>query len=165
MPWTCQCSYTNGDQARFCNGCGQPFGGARPAEPTPPPPLDALTAAGPIRNEKVTDGIAPWKLGVVGGVLVLGLIFGTMVATIMFGPSSARATASTSPTQSVKSAFQSSFEASFKNSCRQSAMRSGGITQSQADSYCDCTLSVLNETHSMTKAVQTCAKRISRYRY
>jgi hypothetical protein len=62
----------------------------------------------------------------------------------------------------AKTSFQEAFDDNFKSSCRQSAMRSGGVSQSVADSYCDCALSVYHETNSMTKAAQTCSQRVKR---
>ena len=62
----------------------------------------------------------------------------------------------------AKTSFQGAFDDSFRSSCRQSAMRSGHVSQSVADSYCDCALLVYHETNSMTKAAQTCSQRVKR---
>jgi hypothetical protein len=62
----------------------------------------------------------------------------------------------------AKTSFQEAFDDTFKSSCRQSAMRSGHVSQSVADSYCDCALSVYHETSSMTRAAQTCSQRVKR---
>ena len=105
-------------------------------------------------------------LGAIAGVMLLGGIAGSVVAVTVFGGAGTHATAQV-PAQArrdpdMKSAFQKAFEASFKNSCRQSAMSSGRISQSLADTYCDCALSVIRETHSPTKAVSTCKQKIGR---
>ena len=161
MYWTCQCGSINTDHARFCSRCGNSSEHVRESAPPPPPPLP-----GPAPSAKPSTGIAGWKLAVVGGVLIFGVLFGTMVAVMVFGRGESHETAQTSPAatpnQDPKSAFQQAFETSFKNSCRQSAMRSGNVSQAVADSYCNCALSVFNQTHSMTKVAGSCAQYVMR---
>ena len=104
-----------------------------------------------------------WKIGVVAGVLVMGAIFGSLVAVTMSGAGKpATANAASPAAQEAKSGFQQAFDSSFKNSCRQAAMRNGSITQAVADSYCDCALSVFKETHSTANIIQTCRQRLGR---
>ena len=146
MPWTCACTATNGDGAQFCNHCGRPF--APVSSPPPMPP-------GPGRPAPAFTGLG-WKIGAIAGVLVAGAIVGTLVATMGAGSTQPAAQTSAGAIASTKSAFQQSFDASFQRSCRQSAMRSGRVSQATADRYCECALSVLHDTHSMTKVVDKC---------
>jgi hypothetical protein len=104
-----------------------------------------------------------WKLGAVAVVLVVGVIFGSLVAVAVFGGGgSAQTTAQASPKADPASGYQQTFDASFKNSCRQSAMRSGRVSQAVADNYCDCALPIFKETHNMLKAVTSCKQYVMR---
>ena len=144
MSWTCQCTATQPNGVRFCDRCGQP------AQPIP------------ARRANPVDGHT-WKLGAVAVVLVIGVIFGSVVAVAVFGGrGSTQATVQTSPKADPVSGYQQAFEASFKNSCRQSAMRSGHVSQAVADNYCDCALPIFRETHNMLKAVTSCKQYIMR---
>src|SRR5262249_6290124 len=118
----------------------------------PPPPVPSV----PVQPARAANASLGWKIGAIGVVLVLGVIFGTMVAAIDSGAGSNPAAVTTSPGMDVKSAFQQSFDGSFQRSCRASAMRSGNVSQSTADRYCECALSVFHETHSMSKVVEKC---------
>jgi len=156
MSWTCPCTAIHPDGARFCNRCGRPFEPARPPETAGAPE----PAAAPVQTSVVPPASASngnlWKLGVIGGVLVFGGVFGTVLAVSVFGLGTTRETAQTTPKPDTKSAYQQAFDASFNRSCRQSAMVAGGASQSAADRYCDCALTVFHESHSMTKAVAIC---------
>jgi hypothetical protein len=156
MSWTCQCTSTNADDARFCTQCGQPFELARKLEPAAAP-----EQPGAVQRAKSSTGNV-WKLGAIGGVIFVGAIFGSLVAVSVFGGGGTAGTAQTSRNPDTKSAFQQAFDASFKSSCRQSAMRAGHVSQTAADSYCDCALSVFNQTHSMAKAVASCKQYVVR---
>jgi hypothetical protein len=127
----------NGDTARFCVRCGKPL---KPA----------------------SSNSNAWKVGAIAGALFIGGMFGVVLA--VFGGSGGDnvATAETSRGPEAKSAFQQSFDASFKNSCRQSAMSSGNLSRAVADNYCDCSLTVFNQTHSMTQAAASCKKYVFR---
>ena len=156
MSWTCPCTAIHPDGARFCDRCGRPFEPARaPATAGAPEP-----AAAPVQTSVVPRASASssnlWKLGVVVGVLVFGGVFGTGLAVSVFGLGSTSETAQTTPKPDTKSASQQAFDAGFKRSCRQSAMGFRGASQSAADRYCDCALTVFNESHSMAKAVSSC---------
>jgi hypothetical protein len=98
----------------------------------------------------------------VGGVLILGMVFGVSFAVTAFGTGETHQTAEKHSNAETKSTFQEAFDASFKKSCLPSAMRSGNVSQSVADGYCECALSVFHETHSMTQAATTCSQRIRR---
>ena len=115
----------------------------------------------PAPPAKAAAGNA-WKLGVIVGVLLLGAIFGSLVAVTVFGGGTTSATASSSQNSEGKSAFHEAFDASFKRSCLQSATRMGNLSPSAADSYCGCALSVFNQTHSMTKAAASCRQYLVR---
>src|SRR5579871_1165297 len=115
MSWTCQCSAVNDDSARFCNRCGLQFG-ATPALPPDVAPMQP----GAVPGARPSGGIG-FKLIVVGGVVLLGGIFGTLVAEGVFGGGTT-ATAQTAPTSrssNTPSTYQDAFDASFKKSCRQ----------------------------------------------
>src|SRR5579871_219422 len=138
MPWTCQCTAMNGDNADVCIRCG------RPLRPVPSNP-------------------ALWKLGAVAGALVLGGMIGLVLAVHgARGRADAGSTTQTSQNTEVRSSFQQSFDASFKNSCRQSAIAAGNITRAVADNYCSCALEVFNKTHSMSQASADCKKYVFR---
>lgn len=142
MPWICSCTATQPDGVRFCDRCGQP--------------------ANPVRRANPVDSHT-WKLGAVAVVLVVGLIFGTLVAVAVFGGGgSTQTTAQASPKVDSGSSYQQAFDASFKNSCRQSAMRSGHVSQAVADNYCDCALPIFKETHNMFKAATSCKQYVMR---
>ncbi len=118
---------------------------------------------GAVPGARPSGGIG-FKLIVVGGVVLLGGIFGTLVAEGVFGGGTT-ATAQTAPTSrssNTPSTYQDAFDASFKKSCRQSAMRMGNASEGTVNSYCDCALSVFNQTHSMIKAATTCRQYIVR---
>jgi len=152
MPWKCACNASNEDYAAFCSTC------CRPNEFAVVPP----SAATPTQPAKASTGIAAWQLMAVAGVLILGMVFGLSFAVTAFSTGEARQTAETHSNAETKSAFQEAFDASFKKSCQQSAMRSGNVSQSRADRYCECALSVFHETHSMTQAATTCSQRVRR---
>jgi hypothetical protein len=159
MSWTCQCAAINADGAAFCGQCHHPFIPAS-APPPPPPPAVPFGAVPPPRTSSNGLGL---KIGAVAGVLLLGVIFGTLVAEM--GSNGSTATDSTARSTSgtdVKSMFQQSFDSSFERSCRVSALRGGKVTQDAADRYCDCALRVLHETHSMTKVVERCRQYVVR---
>jgi len=160
MPWTCSCSATNADSARFCSRCGQPLDAPSWPESTavPPPPIPGAQRPQPA-------GGLGLKIGIIAGVLLIGGMFGTMVARAVFGggsPVSASAPARSSSTTDPNSSFQAAFDASFKNTCRQSAMRSGHVSSSTADMYCDCALNAFHQHHNMLKAAETCRAYIGR---
>ena len=157
MPWKCACNASNEDYAVFCSTCGLPkeLGDVLPPASTPAQPAKAST------------GIAGWQLMAVGGVLILGMVFGVSVAVSAFGNGETHQTAEThsnadTKNTDAKSTFREAFDDGFKRSCRQSAMRSPNVSQSLADSYCECALSVFHETHSMTQAATTCSQRVRR---
>lgn len=104
-----------------------------------------------------------WKLGAIAGSLLLGGIFGVVLAVFGGrGGGNTNGAAQTSRNTEAKSAFQQSFDASFKSSCRQSAMSSGNVSRAVADNYCDCALTVFNQTHSMAQAAASCKKFVIR---
>jgi hypothetical protein len=142
MAWTCQCTATQPDDARFCDRCGSPM---KPSQVQLPNPF--------------TSNV--WKLGAIAAVLVVGGIFGTLVAVAAFG-GGGHTSDQTSPNSDPRPSYQQAFDASFKNSCRQSAMRSGSISRASADNYCDCALPVFNQTHDMAKVVASCKKYVMR---
>jgi hypothetical protein len=164
MSWTCQCAALNGDNDRFCSRCGQPFG---PAQALAVAAAQVQPGAVQPANSSASGLL---KLGAVGAVIVLGGLFGSLVAMGVFGGGGAHGAAQTSrnaDTQTsrsadTKSTFQQAFEASFKSSCRQSAMRTGSVSQNAADSYCDCALTAFNKTHSMASAVASCKQHVMR---
>ena len=142
MSWTCPCTATQPDDAKFCDRCGQPKQpGAMPA---------SNQSSGHL-----------WKLVAIAAVLMVGGIFGTLVA-VMSGGLGRGTGAQTSSNQDPRSAFQQSFDASFKASCRQAAMRSGHISEAVAENYCGCALPVFNQTHDMAKVVASCKQYIIR---
>ena len=147
MSWTCQCTAAQPDDSKFCDHCGQP----KPNRPVP--------AQVPANN-------AVLKLAAVAGVLVVGGIFGTVVAVTAFGGRSGQAGSPASATASShsdpKSAYQQAFETTFKTSCRQAAMRSGSVSRTAADNYCDCALPVFQQTHDMGKVIASCKKYVMR---
>ena len=151
MSWKCTCRASNEDYAAFCSKCGclNEFAGLH-------------HPASILEQPAKATGIAGWQLMSVGGVLILGLVFGVLFAVTAFGTGETRQTADTHSNAETKSTFQEAFDASFMKSCRQSAMRSGNASQSLVDSYCECALSVFHETHSMTQAATTCSQRIRR---
>jgi hypothetical protein len=153
MSWTCPCSAIHSDNARFCSRCGHQSEYRTAQAPAPVGTGAAQPGKAPIGNG--------WKLGAIAGVLVLGGLFGSVVAVALFGGGGARGTAQTSSNPEAGSTFQQAFEASFRKSCRQSAMLKGS-SQGMADTYCDCALSVFNETHSMMKAAARCNQQIGR---
>jgi hypothetical protein len=126
----------NGDTAKFCIRCGQPL-------------------KAPSSNSNA------WKIGATAGALFIGGIFGVVLA-VGGHRSDTSGTAETSRGPETKSAFQQSFDASFKSSCRQSAMSSGNLSRAVADNYCECSLTVFNQTHSMTQAAASCKKYVFR---
>ena len=152
MPWKCACNANNEDFAAQCSLCGRPNQFVAISQPS----------TTPVQPAKSSGGIAGWQVLAVAGVLILGMVFGVSFAVSAFGTGAPRPAAETPSTPEPKSAFQESFDASFKSSCRQSAMRSGNVSQSVADRYCECALSVFHETHSMTQAASTCSQRIRR---
>jgi hypothetical protein len=143
MPWTCQCTVMNADTAPACIRCGKPLKPASSHSDT-------------------------WKLGAIAGVVLLGGIFGVVLAVFGSGRGSdtnaagQTATAQTSRNTEAKSAYQESFDTSFKNSCRQSSISFGQVSRAVADNYCDCALTVFHKTHSMTEAAASCKKYIFR---
>jgi hypothetical protein len=144
MSWTCPCTAIQPDGARFCDRCGKPV------------QLSPVPRANPSTSDA-------WKLGAIAGVLIIGVIFGSLVAVAVFGGGgSTQATAQATQKPDPVSGFQQAFDASFKNSCRQSAMRSGHVSQAVADNYCDCALPIFKETHSMVKAVAGCKQYVMR---
>ena len=157
MPWICPCTASNEDFVRFCCKCGNPCELAQVPKPASARVRPAKTVPAPAFSS-----IAGWKLAAIGGVLLLGTVFGGLVAVTVFGGQDPRQTAETHLNGNAKGGVQEAFETSFKSSCRQSAMRSGHVSQAVADTYCDCALSVFQQTHSMTKAAQTCSQRIAR---
>lgn len=169
MSWICQCSAPNTDDDRFCIQCGQPF-----QQAAPPPAMEpVIPAIEPGRASPQQPGFVPgampfskppgnglaWKLGVVASVLVLGGIFGSVLAVMVFGHGTT-ARANPNPAPEPKTAFQESFDTSFKSSCRDAAMRSGKISQAAADRYCDCALNVFHQTHSPANIIQSCRQQL-----
>jgi hypothetical protein len=152
MAWKCACNASNEDWALHCSEC------CRAKE------IAAVPAQGstPAQPPKAFGGIAGWQVMAVGGVLILGIVFGVSFAVAAFGTGERRATAETQSSAATKSGFQEAFDESFKTSCRQSAMRTATISQSVADRYCECALTVFHETHSMTQAATTCSQRVRR---
>jgi hypothetical protein len=126
----------NSDTAEACIRCGKPL--------KPPP----------------SNGTA-WKLGAIGGALLIGGVFGIAMA-VSGSRSSTSAAAEASQSQPGKSAFQQSFDASFKNSCQATAMRAGNVSRAVAENYCSCALEVFNKTHSMSQASASCKKYVFR---
>jgi hypothetical protein len=154
MPWLCTCNAWNEEFAPACRACGQPA----------PSPASAPAQPINVPLPQPSRGIAGWQLAAIGGVLVLGTVFGVSFAVAIFGTGSTPPTPETRTVAAApaKSTFENAFDASFKNSCRQSAMRSGYVSQDLADRYCDCALSVFHETHSMIKTAETCRQRLTR---
>ena len=149
MSRICQCSTSNDDNARFCYRCGASF--------------EAMQQA-PAAVPAKPAGSNAWKFGLIGGVVVLGGLCGVSMAVLgsRAGGGTTQETFPTSRSTDTKSSFQEAFEASFKRSCRQSAMRSGNVSESTANSYCDCALNVFHQSHSMTKAAATCRQYVGR---
>jgi hypothetical protein len=114
----------------------------------------------PVQPAKASSGNAGWMIGIVCGVVGIGVIFGTLVAPVLFGSKSTDGTAQTSSTPSAKSKFTEAFDDSFKRSCIQTAMGAGRISHASAENYCDCALSSFHETHSMSKASASCKQYI-----
>lgn len=102
MSWTRHCSEANPDSARFCSRCGQQ---------TAP-----LLQPGAAPAAKSSNGDF-WKLGVVVGVIVLGGIFGTLVAVSVFGGCGAHTAFPTSRAAQTKAdrklTVQQAFDAGF----------------------------------------------------
>jgi hypothetical protein len=114
----------------------------------------------PAQPAKASTGNAGWMIGIVCGVIGIGVIFGTLVAPVVFGSKSADGTEQTSSTPSAKSKFTEAFDASFKRSCVQTAMNAGRVSHASAENYCDCALSAFHESHSMSKASASCKQYI-----
>jgi hypothetical protein len=144
-----------------------------------PPPLAAeeqlpraaavpFPAAAPAPNPVLIVPLKPpsngmgWKLGAIGAVLVLGVIFGSLVAVLVFGRGSVSASNSTpsAASNSQPGSFQQAFDGSFKNSCKQAAMRSGRVSSTAAEGYCDCALSVFKRTHNALEVVESCKQHL-----
>ena len=138
MPWTCQCTALNHDNAEACIRCGR-------------------LLKQPSYN---TTG---WKAIAVAGALLIGGIVGLALGySGNRSKAEATTTAQSSRTTDSQSSFQQSFDASFKNSCRTGAMRSGAVTRAVADNYCECALESFHKNHSMMQAAAECKKYIFR---
>jgi hypothetical protein len=142
MSWICQCTAAQADDARFCERCGQP------KQPSP------------VQGTNQFSGVS--KLAAVAVVLVVGGIFGTVVAVSVFGSRGGETSAPTSAKPASTSTFQQAFDTSFKATCRQSAMSSGNISRATADYYCDCALPIFKQTHDMAKTIASCKQYIMR---
>jgi hypothetical protein len=143
MSWICQCASAQPDDARFCDRCGQP------KQPSPVQGTNALSS----------DVL---KLVAIVAVLLVGCIFGTVVAATSFRSRGNETSAQTSSPPDSRSTFQQTFDASFKASCQHSAMIAGRISRSSAENYCDCALPIFKQTHDMSKAAASCKQYVFR---
>jgi hypothetical protein len=96
------------------------------------------------------------KLVAIVGVLLVGCVFGTVVAVTAFG--SHETNAQTSSSSNPKATFEQPFDASFLSSCQRSAMNSGHISRAAAEYYCECALPIFKQTHDMAKTASSCSK-------
>jgi hypothetical protein len=60
---------------------------------------------------------------------------------------------------SFKQGFSENFDAGFKESCRNGLVKKG-VSQTDADKYCSCTLVKFKETKSMDDAVKACVAEL-----
>jgi hypothetical protein len=56
---------------------------------------------------------------------------------------------------SFKQGFSDSFDKSYRQSCRDKVVQKG-VSQQDAEKYCECTLAKFKETKSMEDAAKTC---------
>lgn len=142
MPWTCPCTAAQPDDARFCDRCGQP---------KQPSPVPATNQSGPLL-----------KIVAVVAVLVVGCVFGTVIAVTAFGSRGGQASAQTNSSPDSKSRFEEAFDARFKSSYQSTAMNNGKLSRASAENYCSCALPIFKQTHYMGKTAASCQKYIVR---
>src|SRR4051812_11191618 len=95
MSWTCPCTAIQPDGARFCDRCGKPM------------QLSPVPRANPSTSHA-------WKLGAIAGVLIVGVIFGSLVAMAVFGGGSTQATAQATPRAGPGIRVSASFRRQFQ---------------------------------------------------